>query len=130
ASWVGCSPGREESAGVSKSDRSPKGSRVMRRILNQAANAAVRAKGSVFRDFYRRVVTRLGHFKAVWAVAHKLCRIVWKILHDGVRYDERGLRPDAQTVHRRIGKLLRELRRLGYPMPSTHAHSRKGRTTA
>jgi hypothetical protein len=48
ASWVGCCPGREESAAVSKSDRSPKGNRPMRRILNQAANAAVKAKGSVF----------------------------------------------------------------------------------
>jgi transposase len=48
ASWVGCCPGREESAAVSNSDRSPKGNRQMRRILNQAANAAVKAKGSIF----------------------------------------------------------------------------------
>jgi len=73
ASWVGCSPGREESAEVSKSDRSPKGNRQMRRLLNQAANAAVKAKGSVFQDLYRRLVPRLGHPKAIWAVAHKLC---------------------------------------------------------
>src|ERR1700686_1611855 len=44
ASWVGCCPGREESAEVSKSNHSPKGSRHMRRILSQAANAAVKAK--------------------------------------------------------------------------------------
>ena len=47
ASWVGCCPGREESAAVSHSDRSPKGNCVMRRILNQAANAAIKAKGSI-----------------------------------------------------------------------------------
>src|SRR5580658_5827772 len=39
ASWIGCCPGREESAEVSKNNRSPKGNRFMRRILNQAANA-------------------------------------------------------------------------------------------
>ena len=42
ASWVGACPGHEESAEVNKSHRSPKGSRHMRRILNQAANAAVK----------------------------------------------------------------------------------------
>jgi transposase len=39
-SWVGASPGDEQSAGVSKNHRSPKRNRHMRRILNQAANAA------------------------------------------------------------------------------------------
>lgn len=121
ASWVGCSPGREESAEVSKSNRSPKGNRQMRRILNQSANAAVKAKGSVFQDLYRRLVPRLGHNKAIWAVAHKLCRIVWKILHDGVTYQERGYRPNEQTIRRRIGKLVRQLRSLGYPLQSIPA---------
>ena len=114
ASWVGCCPGREESAAVSHSDRSPQGNRPMRRILNQAANAAIKAKGSVFQDLYRRLVPRLGHKKAIWAVAHKLCRVVWKILHDGVTYQERGQRPDPQTIKRRVDKLVRHLRGLGY----------------
>jgi Transposase IS116/IS110/IS902 family len=41
-SWVAACPGEEESAGVNRSKRSPKGNRQMRRILNQAANAAVK----------------------------------------------------------------------------------------
>jgi transposase len=44
ASWVGACPGDEESAGESKTHRSPKGNRHMRRILNQAANAAAKSK--------------------------------------------------------------------------------------
>ena len=63
----------------------------MRHILNQAANAAIKAKGSVFEILYRRLAPRLGHFKAIWAVAHRMCRIIWKILHEGVNYEERGL---------------------------------------
>jgi transposase len=43
ASWMGASPGNEESAGVNYSHRCPKGNRQMRRVLNQAANAAVKA---------------------------------------------------------------------------------------
>ena len=61
SSWVGACPGDEESAGVSTSDRSPKGNRQMRRILNQCANAAVRTKGSIFEIMYRRLVLCLGH---------------------------------------------------------------------
>ena len=61
ASWMGSCPGDDESAGVSSSHRSPKGNRQMRRLLNQAANAAVKTKGSIFEVVYRRLVTRLGH---------------------------------------------------------------------
>src|SRR5580692_8716782 len=49
-SWVGACPGEEESAGVNRSKRSPKGNRQMRRILNQAANAAVKHKGASSRS--------------------------------------------------------------------------------
>ena len=42
SSWVGACPGEEESAEVNYSSRSPKGNRHMRRLLNQAANAAVK----------------------------------------------------------------------------------------
>ena len=90
ASWVGACPGHDESAGVNYSHRSPNGNRQMRRLLNQAANAAVKTKGSIFELVYRRLVVRLGHAQAIGAIAHRLCRLVWKILHDGVVYEERG----------------------------------------
>src|SRR5262252_80890 len=82
-SWVGACPGEEESAGVNRSKRSPKGNRQMRRILNQAANAAVKHKGSIFEIVYRRLVLRLGHNKTIGAIAHRLCELIWIILHHG-----------------------------------------------
>jgi transposase len=114
ASWVGCCPGREESAEVSRSDRSPKGNRDLRRLLSQAANAAVRAKGCVFEGLYRRWVPRLGHFKAIWAVAHRLCRLIWKILREGVPYSGHGYRPNPAALRKRANRLIRDLHRLGY----------------
>jgi hypothetical protein len=36
----------------------PQGNRHMRRLLNQAANAAVKVKGSIFEIVYRRSVNR------------------------------------------------------------------------
>jgi transposase len=114
ASWVGVCPGREESAEVSKSNRSPKGNRMMRRLLTQAANAAVKSKGSIFQQHYRRLVTRMGHNKAIWAIAHRLCRLVWIILHQGVDYIEYGAERSAKALQKRTAKQLRELRALGY----------------
>ena len=86
----------------------------MRRLLNQAANAAVKTKGSLFQLVYRRLVVRLGHNQAIGAVAHRLCRLVWKILHDGVTYEERGPAVTKARAHRRAAKMIRELRSLGY----------------
>jgi transposase len=114
ASWVGVCPGREESAEVSTSNRSPKGNRVLRRVLNQVANAAIKTKGSIYQELYRRYVPRLGHNKAVWAIAHRLCRLTWKILHQGVAYIEMGMARNVKALHRRTAKLIRALRGLGY----------------
>jgi transposase len=47
SSWIGACPGDDESAAVNYSHRSPQGNRNMRQILNQSANAAVKAKGTV-----------------------------------------------------------------------------------
>jgi transposase len=114
ASWVGVCPGDEESAGVNYSHRSPNGNRQMRRVLNQAANAAAKTKGSIFELVYRRLVPRLGHAQAIGAVAHRLCRLIWKILHQGIQYEERGPAVTKHRAQRRAAKMIRELRSLGY----------------
>jgi transposase len=114
ASWVGACPGEEQSAGVNYSHRSPKGNRPMRRILNQAANAAVKLKGSIFALLYRRYVIRLGHNQTIGIIAHRLCRLVWKILHQGIRYEERGPAVSMKSKRDRASRMIRELRSLGY----------------
>lgn len=72
-------------------------------------------QGTLFELFYRRFVGRLGHAQAIGAIAHRLCRLVWKVLHDGVTYEERG--PEAEVnqahAHRRATRTIRELRSLG-----------------
>ncbi len=114
SSWVGACPGDEESAGVSKSHRSPQGNRHMRRILNQCANAAAKSKGTIFEIVYRRLVSRLGHNQTIGAIAHRLCRLIWIILHQNVRYEERGPSVSAKSRQRRTHRMIRELRNLGY----------------
>ena len=132
SSWVGVCPGDEESAGVNYGHRSPKGNRQMRRILNQAANAAVKTKGSIFEIVYRRQVPRMGHNPAIGTIAHRLCRLIWILLHREVRYEERGPAVIERSKRKRTARMVRELRKLGYrvepasvqPIPSAFSGQR------
>jgi len=123
ASWVGACPGEEDSAGINYSSRSPKGNRHMRRILNQVANAAVRLKGSLFALLYRRYVPRLGHNQTIGIIAHRLCRLIWKILHQGVRYQERGPEVCQKSQRQRTARMIRQLLSLGYRVEFIQAPS-------
>ena len=114
SSWVGACPGDDESAGVNYNHRSPKGNRHMRRILNQSANAAAKAKGTIFEMIYRRMVPRLAHKQTIGAIAHRQCRLIWLILHQGVRYEERGPAEAQISKQRRTARVIRQLRSLGY----------------
>src|SRR4051812_7792517 len=64
ASWVGVCPGRQESAGESSSNRSAKGNRTMRRLLNQLAHAAVKKDGCYLNVLFHRWLPHMGYKKA------------------------------------------------------------------
>jgi transposase len=114
ASWVGTCPGRDETAGDNHNPRSPKGNRHMRRVLTEMAWGAVRTKGSFFQGWFQRSVQRLGPNQAIWGVANKLLKLIWKILHENVRYQEKGSKPDPKSQKRKELRMIRQLRRLGY----------------
>ena len=86
-------------------------------MLNQAAHAAVRRKGRYFQVVFRRLLPRLGYQSAIWAVAHRLCRVVRKILHEGVL--EYGIEPDPKAKTRHARRLAQALRELGYQLTIT-----------
>jgi len=123
SSWVGACPGDDESAGVNYNHRSPKGNRHMRRVLNQAANAAVKVKGSIFEIAYRRSVPRLGHNQTIGAIAHRQYRLIWLILHQGVRYEERGPAVTKKSRQARTARMIRQLRTLGYRVELENSQS-------
>ena len=118
-SWVGTCPGKEESAEENHNSRSAKGNKYLRRVLNQAAHAAARKKGSYFQAVFRRLLPRLGYKSAIWAIAHRLCRVVWKILHEGIRFIEQGTECDPKLQKHRARSLARALRKLGYNVQIT-----------
>ena len=114
SSWVGTCPGSHVTAEENHSSRSPKGNHFARRILTQAANAAIKKKGSHFQNVFRRFVFKLGYKGAVWVVAHRLTRLVWLILNKQVRFVEKGEETSPKAKQRRAQKLTQSLRRLGY----------------
>lgn len=56
---------------------------------------------------------------SIWAVAHRVCRLVWKILHEGARSIEQGSEVDPRQKKKRAQKLARALRKLGYEVTIT-----------
>jgi transposase len=114
SSWAGVCPGSNVSAEENHSSRSAKGNRFVRKLLTQAAQAAVKKKGSCFQSVFRRFLPKLGWNGAIWAVAHRLACLVWKILHDGVSYIEKGMETNPKARKRRARKLAQALRKLGY----------------
>jgi transposase len=114
ASWFGGCPGSNISAEQNHGSGAPKGNRYVRRLLAQAAQAAVRKKGCIFQLLFRRFLPRLTYTGAIWAIAHRLGKLVWKILHDGIDYVERGTETTPQARKRRAQRLTQSLRRLGY----------------
>src|SRR6266478_564169 len=71
-------------------------------------------KGTHCQAVFRRLLPRLGYQSAVWAIAHRLCRLVWKILHQGIRYIEQGIESEPKLLIYRAKYLAKQLRKFGY----------------
>jgi transposase len=114
ASWVGVCPGSQESAGINYSHRSAKGNRYLRRLLCQIAWAAIHTKDTFFASLFARLKPRVEGKGAAWAVAHRIAKIVWLVLHQEVEYHEKGSAPlNERTVVRKFKRLLKEFGSLG-----------------
>jgi transposase len=113
-SWVGVCPGSKESAGINYSRRSPKGNRYLRRVLCQIAWAAIHTKDTFFGGLFARLKPRIEGKGAAWAVAHRIARLIWLMLHQGVEYQEKGPAPaNPRTLVRKLRRLLHDFARAG-----------------
>jgi transposase len=89
ASWLGLCP-----------DNRTRGDKVLkrgtRRVVNRAATALRMAAVTLMRSRtylgaqYRRLRTKLGAPKAITAMAHRLARLVYRMLKYGQRYVDKG----------------------------------------
>ena len=116
ASWAGLCPGNNESAGKHHSGRTRRGSKWLRTVLVEAANAGARSRGSHLSARYHRINSHRGHQRAAVAVAHSILVICWHLLGErtpfedlGADYARRRHDPDAEAR-----RLVQRLQALGH----------------
>ncbi len=129
ASWVGVSPGSNESAGRIKSAKTLPGNRHLKAALGVAALSASRSTNTYFGARFRRIAgrrpARPGTKKsrrqsaagqtAVVALEHKMLTCAWHMLVNGTFYQDPG--PDYYTRHhpaKTKARAIKQLQALGY----------------
>lgn len=122
ASWAGMCPGNHESAGKRLSSKTRKGSSWLRKLLVEAAHAAVHTRNTYLAAQYRRITARRGAKIAMIAVRHTLLTIIFHMLSEHQPYTDLGGNyfdeQDRQGIQKR---LVRRLEKLGYQVPVSAA---------
>ena len=114
-SWAGMCPRLDESAGRKRSKRLRKGAPWLKPVLVQAALSATKVKSSSMRARYLSLKPRLGHKKAIIAVAAAMLRAIYHMLKDGTFYQDLGpgyRRP--RNPQRAANNLAKRIRALGF----------------
>ena len=115
AAWAGVAPGNSESAGRPKGAAVRRGNVFLKAALFAAASAAVRTKGSYYRDKYHRLRARRGLVRALLAIAHKLLIAAFHLLATGESFRDLGEGYlDQITRKRSTARLVQRLSSLGY----------------
>jgi transposase len=115
SSWVGLCPAAKISANKRLSTKTGKGNRWLRQALIEAANAAARSKNTFLCAYYQRLRKRMGHKKALVALAHRILILIYHLLKDQQAYRELGpghIEEKAAEVTKR--RALRTLEQMGY----------------
>jgi transposase len=116
ASWLGLSPGSKVSGGKKLSSRTKPSASRAAAALRLAASSLYRSR-SALGAFYRRMKARLGAPKAVTATAHKLARLVYRMLRFGTEYVDRGQDYYERRYQSRVvSTLMRRAQELGYKL--------------
>ena len=115
AAWAGLAPGNYESAGRPKGAAVRRGNVFLKSALFAAAAAAVRTKGSYYRDKYNRLRARRGPVRALMAIAHKLLIAAFHMLTTGEAFRDLGESYLDQVARKRsTTRLVQRLSNLGY----------------
>jgi transposase len=117
ASWAGLCPGNNESAGKRKSGRNSVYGHPFKTILIEVAWAAVKKKGSYYREKYYRLKARRGAKKAIVAIAHRISKAIFQIVKNGDSHRELGedwLK--AANRERSVERLKMRAKQLGFEL--------------
>lgn len=107
ASWLGLAPNNKITGGRVKSSGTKKVTNRVATALRIAAMSLQRSQ-TALGAFYRRMRARRGAPKAITATAHKLAKIVYRLLKHGQEYVERGQQYYEQHYQQRLLKGLQK----------------------
>jgi transposase len=123
-SWLGLCPDNRISGGKVLSSRT-------RRVVNRASDALRLAAQSLERSqsalggFARRMKARLGAAEGITAAAHKLARIIYRLIKHGENYVRQGLEDyEKKFKERKLHALQKTAKAMGFeliekqPLPS------------
>ena len=116
ASWLGLSPGNKISGGKLLSSKTKPSDNRVAQALRMAASTLYRSKTAIG-AFFRRMRARLGAPKAITATAHKLARILYRMLIDGKNYQEVGENYYEQQYQKKVlAGLTKRAKEFGYTL--------------
>jgi transposase len=114
ASWLGLCPGNKISGGKILSSKTKPSDNQLAQALRMAASSLYRSKTAIG-AFFRRLRARLGAPKAITATAHKLARILYRMLANGTNYWEVGENYYEQQYQARVvANLTRRAEEFGF----------------
>lgn len=120
ASWLGVCPGNKISGGRQISGKTKTCKNRVSIYLRMAANGLWNAK-CYLGAYLRRLRNRLGGMKAITATAHKLAKIIYAMIKQGVEYREIGEDFYERTYNqRRLKALQRQAKDMGFELISTN----------
>jgi transposase len=116
ASWLGLCPRQHESNRTQKK----RGPRRGKNRVGQALRLAARSIGrtaTALGQFYRRIKSRLGAAGAITATAHKLARLVYRMLKYGTEYVKQSQADyEAKMQAKQEQRVLRQAAALGFEL--------------
>lgn len=118
-SWLGLSPNNEKTGGKIKRRRT-------RKVVNRASIALRVAAQSLSRSrsylgaYLRRMKARVGSPKAITATAHKLAKLIYRMLKHGMEYVDRGQEAyEKQQRDRRMRYIRKSAKAMGFDLVAT-----------
>ena len=116
ASWLGLSPGTNVSGGKVLSKKTKRTANRASSALRMAAFAVTNSKSAIG-AYHRRMRARHGSPKAITATAHKLARLIYSMLKNGMEYVEQGQDYyENQYKDRVLKNLKRRVAEMGFKM--------------
>ena len=115
-SWLGLCPDNRISGGRVLSSRT-------RRVVNRLSDAlrmsayALEHSQSALGGFHRRMKARLGAAEAITATAHKLARIIYRLIKHGENYVRIGMQEyEHKFQERKLKALKRQAKSMGFDL--------------